>query len=80
MKKFFTGLVGTLVLASGITFGGGVITAERAEAVTYSNCWRYNDYYINCHANYSWYEESWWGGSHRDGRVLVYSPLIYKTW
>lgn len=72
-----TKIASGLLAAGLLTASQGITTLDSAEAATNYSCFRYNAYYINCYVDYNWYEESWWGGSHVDGRKLIYSPQIY---
>lgn len=73
--------------AAGITLGTTVIApvanATPAHAVTTSSCritYIPNGTYPglkvqSCYYDYNWWEESWMGGSHRDGRYYVPVPV-----
>jgi hypothetical protein len=70
--------VATLGLAAALAVTGGTVaqvgTADlnsKAEAYTATQChtvW-YNGWQANtvCYYDYNWWEESWMGGSHKDG-------------
>ena len=83
MNRRITGALATLSLAAGLAFGGstvgGVVTAERADAYTDSNCRLVllnGQWYSKCWRDYSWWEENclWcWKGT--DG--WVYTPRPY---
>lgn len=75
------------LMATGITLGTTIIApvanATPAHAVTKSSC--YYTYLLtgtypgtrvySCYYDYNWWEESWAGGSHRDGRYYVSVPI-----
>lgn len=80
-NRIAAGALAVGALTVGFSTAGQVATTQdSADAATQSGCYRWNSTYISCWVDYNWYEESWWGGSHRDQRMLIYSPLIYKTW
>lgn len=65
-----------LLLALGISVGAGVVVAPAAQAYSAMDFRISRMYYASpfCWASvwidYNWYEESWFGGSHRDYRAF----------
>ena len=70
VKTTTTALMATTILFGGL-FVAPVATAEKAEAYTASSCYSYYEYgwqkVTMCWIDYNWWEESWMGGSRRDG-------------
>ena len=68
-----------VVALTGLVAVGDAVTAPGAQAYTDSSChkkyatdifgrsyWPF-PYYISCWRDYSWWEESWFGGHYKDG-------------
>lgn len=84
MKKIITWILGLSLLVGGFAGVGQVVSAPRAEALTKYNCTSpylyYGFWHRTCYYDYNWYEESWWGGSKKDGWYREPYTVIYKTW
>lgn len=82
-NKIAHALVGAMVFLGAMAgaTAAQAVTAEAAEAYT-DKCQSYkywqssNHYFIFCHRDYNWWEESWMGGNHRD---YTYAKHYYLT-
>lgn len=68
--------IASLGVTAGMLMGGALIAAPGAQAVTYGSPYKVQTGGTYCpvfmYYDYNWWEESWFGGSHRDGPVLQY--------
>lgn len=71
LKRILASTLSALFIIAGLTVVAPMANASAAEAYTATQChyeW-YGGYRRDtvCYYDYNWFEESPWGGSHRDG-------------
>ena len=77
IRKFLASAALAFGVVAGTTVVAPVAVAQPAQAYTTTGCYTYYKQNIgtytwtkwtSCYFDYTWWEESWFGGSHVDGR------------
>lgn len=84
IKKTILSTIAAATILTGSTVVAPLVTAERSEAYSTSSCsyfYKQNigsytwTRYTQCYFDYTWWEESWLGGSHKDGWYSWPTPV-----